>query len=336
MSQLAHNGRNLSHDILLRQLKLGAEDRPFVVVGVLRTDGPTAIKTGNKAIILSDGSIEGWVGGHCTENEIVTNAISCLEDGVPRSLNLTTCQGGRMDVYLEPYLPKRKLIVIGHVPIVEALSRLARSLNFTVAVVDKIATKENFPSADVISGSIDELKKKWKIDSRETFVVVATMGENDQGFVDELLKLGVQYIGVVAGKRRASEVLSYLRASGFSEEDISRIRSPAGIYIRAVTSEEIALSIMAEIIEFARTGRSSSIGIRESQMSKTHSDTSRNPTNSSEASVAIDPVCGMTVDTESPEFVSNFEGKKLYFCSESCKNSFDADPQKYALEQSSQ
>ena len=85
---------------MLRQLELGSKEIPFVVVGVLKTTGPTAIKTGNKAIILADGSIEGWVGGHCTENEIVENALECLKEGASRSLNLTTCQGGRMDVVL--------------------------------------------------------------------------------------------------------------------------------------------------------------------------------------------------------------------------------------------
>ena len=151
----------MTHDILLRQLKLGSEDVPFVVVGVLRTNGPTAIKAGNKAIILSDGSIEGWVGGHCTENEIVTNAIECLKEGTSRTLDLTTCQGGTMAVYLEPYLPKRKLLIFGHVPIASALSGLAKSLNFNVTIIDRTASKERFPDADVILKSMEDLGQSF-------------------------------------------------------------------------------------------------------------------------------------------------------------------------------
>src|SRR5579872_906384 len=240
--------------MLLRELELGSKDIPFVLVGVLKTDGPTAIKAGNKAIILGDGTIEGWVGGHCTENEIVQNALDCLKTGESRSLNLTTCQGGRMDVYMEPYLPKRKLLIFGHVPIASALSGLAHSLNFSVSVIDKSATREKFPDADNIFHSIDQIEGISK-GSQQTFAVIVTMGERDQEYAEKLTRYGVNYVGVVAGKRRASEVVSYLRAAGLSEDEISRIRSPAGIYIRAVTAEEIALSIMAEITELSRMNR---------------------------------------------------------------------------------
>src|SRR5579862_211043 len=201
----------MSHDILLHQLKLGSEDVPFVVVGVLRTSGPTAIKAGNKAIILQDGTIEGWVGGHCTENEIVTNAIECLKEGSSRTLDLTTCQGGTMSMYLESYLPKRKLLIFGHVPIASALSGLAKSLNFSIAIIDRTASKEKFPDADLILKSIDDLGQKFN--SRNTFAVIATMGERDQEYAGKLASLGVNYIGIVAGKKRATEVFTYLRSS---------------------------------------------------------------------------------------------------------------------------
>ncbi len=293
-----------------------------MVVGVLKTDGPTAIKAGNKAIILADGSIEGWVGGHCTENDIVASALACLREGVSRSLNLTTCQGGRMDVYMEPYLPKRKLLIFGHVPIASALSRLARSLNFSVTIVDKTASKGRFPDADHILESIEGLEDQ-SFSRSQTFAVLATMGEKDQEYAEKLSRLGLRYIGVVAGKKRASEVISYLRAAGLSEKEISRVKSPAGIYIRAVTAEEIALSIMAEIIELSRETKEREIlpeSATHEQMS--HQDTP-----------AIDPVCGMTVDKAFAAFTADFQGKTVYFCCESCKNSFVSGPQKYILRQ---
>jgi xanthine dehydrogenase accessory factor len=309
----------MSHDILLRQLELGSRDVPFVVVGVLKTDGPTAIKAGNKAIILSDGAIEGWVGGHCTEDEIVSNALECLSEGTARSLNLTTCQGGRMDVYMEPYLPKRKLLIFGHVPIASALSSLAKSLNFSVTVVDKIASKEKFPNADHILKSFDELQDVRK---SSTFAVIATMGERDQEYAEKLSKLGVQYIGIVAGKKRASDVLAYLRAAGLSEAELARIKSPAGIYIRAVTAEEIALSIMAEITELSRTTMEQTVPPKGSF----DRDESRS------RAFAVDPVCGMTVEVASAEYFVDFQGEKLYFCCENCKEVFARNPQQFVIQ----
>ncbi len=307
--------------MLLRQLELGAKEIPFVVVGVLKTNGPTAIKAGNKAIILGDGSIEGWVGGHCTEKEIVENALGCLKEGASRTLNLTTCQGGRMDVYMEPYLPKRRLLIFGHVPITLALSRLAKSLNFNVTVVDAAATKEKFPEADLVLGSFEELEEHG-FNPAQTFAVIATMGERDQEYAEKLVKLELPYVGIVAGKKRASEVLTYLRAADLGEAEISKVKSPAGIYIRAVTSEEIALSIMAEIIDHSRTSPD-----HQTIPTINSEESSRPPSN-----LKVDPVCGMLVDPVSAEFVAEYRGEKVYFCSESCRETFLEGPENYILQ----
>lgn len=299
---------------------MGSRDVPFVVVGVLKTEGPTAIKAGNKAIILQDGSIEGWVGGHCTENEIVSNALDCLKLGSSRSLSLTTCQGGRIDVYMEPYLPKRKLLIFGHVPIASALSRLARSLNFIVILVDKGASKERFPDADYLAGSLEALDVR-SFSPSTTFAVIATMGERDQEYAEKLSKLGLQYIGIVAGKKRASEVISYLRSVGLSEEELTRVKTPAGIYIRAVTAEEIALSIMSEIVDLSRTTAE-----RKMNAVPVPNFTGRNSSKHS-----MDPVCGMAVDADSAQYSYIFHEEKVYFCSEGCRNTFVANPEKYFL-----
>ena len=321
------------HEILLKQLELGSKDRPFVVVGVVRTEGPTAIKAGNKAIILSDGTIEGWVGGHCTEAEIIANAIGCLENGTSRMLNLSTCQGGRMDVYLEPYLPKRKIIICGHVPIVDALLHLAKMLNFSVSVVDKQASKERFPDADAVYQTFDELRANNRTPA-ETYAIVATMGERDQDHVEELSKMDIQYIGVVAGKKRASELLAFLRANNLPEERVSKIKAPAGIYIRAVTAQEIALSIMAEVVELARTvNKEHLLGLASMPSRKPIGAPDNNPeaaARSHGSEVFIDPVCGMTVYS-SADFHSEVDGRTVLFCCEVCKKSFDSDPQKYVL-----
>ncbi len=317
----------LSHEILLKALQLGESDEAFAIVGVLKTEGPTAIKTGNRSIIRADGSIEGWVGGHCTEEEIVRNALKSMDDGTTRTLKLSTCHGGTMDVYIEPYLPRRKLIVFGHVPIVSALSRLAKILNFNVVVIDhRNASKEKYDQADLVAKTLDELNLVRL--TSQTYVVIATMGEHDQEYAAKLVGSEVPYIGIVAGKKRASEIIDLLVAGGASEEEISKIKSPAGIYLRAVTAEEIALSIIAEIIELSR-GQSGDLreysrktqkrGLRvrkrvaePSQGSNSAPQTGRQ--------VVVDPVCGMTVDGSHPTYYSNTAGRTtIVFCSSACK-----------------
>jgi xanthine dehydrogenase accessory factor len=324
----------LTHEILLRQLKLESDEKSFVLVDVVRTEGPTAVKAGNKAIILANGGVEGWIGGHCTEDEIVRNSLECLREGKTRFLNLTTCQGGRMDVYLEPYLPKRRLVIFGHVPIVEALARLAKQLNFSVAVVDRHGTKEKLSEADVILDSLDEKQFESLIDNAsQTYAVVATMGESDLESVTRLCRLNLPYIGVVAGKKRANAIYAYLRSVKIPEREIDKVKAPAGIYIRAVTAGEIALSIMAEIVEIARS--QNAIDSREiisgTPREKALADSKMNSIVAyPDTPVTIDPVCGMTVSSSSDYFLE-FNGQMRFFCSSACKESFESEPQKYLL-----
>lgn len=330
----------MSHDILLRALQLGESDEAFAIVGVTNTEGPTAVKAGNKSIIRQDGSIEGWVGGHCTEEEILRNALKAMEDGTTRTLKLSTCHGGTMDVYVEPYLPRRKLVVLGRVPIVSALSRLAKILNFNVVVIDKSASKEKYPQADLVLKTLEELDSVRL--TRQTYVVIATMGEHDQEYAARLVDSEAPYLGIVAGKKRASEILDFLNAAGVREDQVSKVKSPAGIYLRAVTAEEIALSIMAEIIDFSRSQSGDLRGkAPESQKRGPHPKTRiaasplNVPRHGGEQVVAVDPVCGMTVGAAQPRHFSTVEGRKIAFCSAVCKEEFDQNPSKYLLKQRS-
>jgi xanthine dehydrogenase accessory factor len=318
----------LSHEILLRSLQLGEKDEAFAVVGVVKTTGPTAVKAGNKAIIKADGTIEGWVGGHCTEKEILENALNSIKDGEVRLLNLATCHGGMMDVYIEPYLPKRKLIIIGHIPIVSALSRVAKVLGFTVTVVDNGASKETFPEADFVEKEINVSSV-----NRQTFVVIATMGEFDEEFAERLLSTQTPYIGIVAGKKRAHDIINYLRSRKNAEERISKIRSPAGIYIRAVTAEEIALSIMAEIVETARGKNQTMTQAMPllTQGSEQGMGEDEEESQQEVGQIFTDPVCGMTVDSITSRFYSKINGKTVFFCCENCKEEFDKNPSKYII-----
>jgi xanthine dehydrogenase accessory factor len=244
-----------------------------------------------------------------------------------------------MDIYVEPYLPRRKLVIFGHVPIVAALSKLAKILDFNVVVVDKDASKEKFAQADLVLKAPDELASVRL--TSQTYVVIATMGELDQEYAAKLVGSEIPYIGIVAGKKRASDIFNFLSAEGIPENQSSKIKSPAGIYMRAVTAEEIALSIIAEIIELSRAQRGDLREYARTAPKKNSSSSSarkrvkvsaqRNPSHSGEQ-VIVDPVCGMTVDSKS-NYSSKIEGRTIVFCSGSCKEEFDRNHSKYLLKQ---
>jgi xanthine dehydrogenase accessory factor len=326
----------MSHDILLRALQLGEEDEAFAIVGVISTEGPTAVKAGNKSIILSDGRIEGWVGGHCTEGEIVRNALEAMKDGQMRTLRLSTCQGGMMDVYVEPYPQRRKLLVVGHVPIAGALSKLARTLNFKVMVADNKRFADT-TQADILIEKVSDLESVRL--TKQTYVVITTMGENDQEIAEKLAKSPAPYVGIVAGKKRAHEILTYLRAQGLPEEQLAKVKSPAGIYIRAVTAEEIALSVLAEIVELARGGKEEIRKMAREQVktSAKHGAAATvvgpQPSQESSSVIAVDPVCGMTVEIANALYHTHRNGQTTYFCSEGCKREFDENASKYEVKQ---
>ena len=309
----------MSHDILLRALQLGEEEEPFAIVGVIRTEGPTAIKEGNKSIILSDGRIEGWIGGHCTEDEILRNSLEAIKDGSIRTLRLPTCQGGVMDVSIEPYPQRRKLLIIGHVPIVGALSKLARTLNFRVVVVDR-KRKTNAEQADFLIDEVGDLDSVHL--TGQTYALIATMGEHDQEIAAKLVRSPVPYIGIVAGRKRAHEILTFLRNEGISEEQLAKVKSPAGIYIRAVTAEEIALSILAEVVELARGGKGE---ISKLALESVKGDAKGATANLQPGGIAVDPICGMTVTVPNAPYHTQLEGETTYFCSEGCKREFDSN-----------
>jgi len=141
--------------------------------------------------------------------------------------------------------------------------------------------------------------------NKNTFVIIATMGERDHEFAEAILPSDVRYIGIVASKKRGDDILSYLRNKGYSDDLISKIKVPAGININAVSPEEIALSIIAEIIKVSREAKAKEVTEEE-----------------------IDPVCGMRVLKSSP-YYSTFDNRVYYFCSKYCKEKFDSNPQIY-------
>jgi len=241
--------------------ELIASGKRLSVATVVKTVGSTSGKVGSKAIILEDGStLLGWVGGGCVESTVLHEALKSIKDGRPRTVVLemedelrgtgVPC-GGTMEVYIEPVLPKQRLVVIGHGPIVSALAKIGKTLNMHVVVADPESATTESPDVDELI--LDPDLKGLTIDS-STAVVVCTMHKQDHKYLKVAVDGRAWYVALVASKKRTGIVLETLAKMGVPASELARVRSPAGVDIGAETPEEIALSIMAELVALKRGG----------------------------------------------------------------------------------
>jgi xanthine dehydrogenase accessory factor len=303
----------MADDLLALAHELARRREPFVLATVVRCERPTSAKPGAKALVRADGAVSGWIGGSCAEPLVVREALDALRDGQPRFLALVgdggasgagpregmrehvmPCHsGGTLEIYIEPVLPKPSLVLVGSGPVVETLAALAAPVGFDVAVV----TRE----PDLAGVAI----------TPETAIVVATHGRFDEGALERALRSAARYVSLVASPKRAGAVVETLGTLGVPTE---RLKAPAGLDLGAVTPEEIAVSILAEVVQ-AR--RSRPLEARPPQPSP------------APAGEALDPVCGMTVDVTTARFTSVLGGRPVYFCAAGCKRRFDEDPAKY-------
>ena len=294
-------------DIENERNELRAREEPFVLATVVACKSPQSAKPGSKAIIKSDGSVIGWVGGGCVQPIVLREAKQALETGKPKLLTISpddpradwegvhsfrmTCEGGgSLEIYLEPFLPKPQLIIVGHSPVAETLAQLGSLLDFKVVVADTEAL-------NTIREQIDE----------ESYVVVATMGNLDEEGLQAVTGTRPKYLGLVASKKKAEALFEYLRTTGTSDDDIAVITCPAGLKIGSETMPEIALSVAAEITRIRRLSAAE-------------------PEEQIVTATAIDPICGMTVDVENARHVSVVNGQTIYFCCMRCKETYDRPP----------
>ncbi|MEM4302298.1 MAG: XdhC family protein [Candidatus Caldarchaeum sp.] len=241
--------------------QLVAEQKKFCIATVVKTVGHTSGKVGSKAIILEDGKgLFGWVGGGCVETTVLHEALKTIKEGRSRTIYLemedelrgtgVPC-GGSMEVYLEPVLPRKQLLLVGHGAIVESLAKLGKMLDYRVVVADPEGMFKNPDLVDQYSTDPD--LKNVNIDSN-TAMVVSTMHKLDHKYIKAGLDGGAWYIGLIASKKRAGIVFETLVRMGVDEAVLKKISSPAGIDIGAEKPEEIALSIISEIVLLDRGG----------------------------------------------------------------------------------
>ena len=257
-------------DLHAKIAELAAQREPFAVATVIRVEGSSSAKRGSKAIIDAQGKLVlGWIGGGCAESAVRSEALRCIEmeqplvvilDMTDELLGVGMPCGGKMEVYIEPVVPKPELLIAGHGRIAESLAKFAHMLGFRIIVNDPGADLTSFPQAErVIAEDFDLTQTPV---GHHTYVVIATQHKNDHRWLQKALEGDAAYVALIASQHRAKLVLDYLAAEGVPAEKIARIFTPAGLDLGAITPEEIALSIVSEIVALRREGTARALHLK--------------------------------------------------------------------------
>lgn len=288
----------MAHRMTARATELLAERVPFVHVTVVRAQSPTSARAGDDAVILSDGTIEGFVGGQCAEESVRAAALDVLGLGEPLLLRVLPAgeegfpdtpgarvvvnpclSGGAIEVFLEPHLPPPLLYVVGETPIADSVVAMAESLGFAFAAVRTL--KGERPQGAVA-------------------VIVASHGRHEPESIRAALDADVQFVGLVASRRRGEALLD---AMELTKAERDRVHTPVGLDIGARTAAEIALSIMAGVVRAVRTEGVAAPG---EQLPLTRQ--------------VVDPSCGMTVVIGPGTPHRTVDGVEHWFCSTECRD----------------
>jgi xanthine dehydrogenase accessory factor len=324
--------------VLDKASALKASGTPFALVTVVRAESPTSAKPGAKAVVTADGEIEGWIGGGCAQPVVIKVVKQVLQDGSARLIrispdrdeiiaegimdfNMSCHSGGTLDIFIDPVVARPALWIIGASPAAQALSGLAQRLGFTVTAAFPGADQALFPEAERVIDKLDGLAAA----GAPAFVVVATQGKRDEAGLEAALSTGAGYIAFVASERKAGKLKQYLKERGHDAARVDAIISPAGVEIGAVTPEEIALSVLAGVVQARRTATVTMAAAKPVLKVATQSTGG----GATQAAEAIDPICGMSVTVATAEHCSEYAGQTYYFCCAGCKHSFDKEPQRY-------
>jgi len=318
-------------EFLKKSTELTAKGEVFAVATVVRSQAPSSGKQGDRAIVYSDGQITGWIGGGCAQPVVVKESLKAMKDGRPRMVRISpssdgseegvvdytmTCHsGGALDIYIEPVLPRAQVVILGRSPIALTLAKLSQVLGYRVAMVAEHLEEAAISGVETIENKEFHLEQA-KIGD-ESFVVVSTQGEGDEEALERALQSPAKYVAFVASKKKAGKVFEFLRGKGVAQARLDQVHAPAGLNIAAASPEEIAVSILAEIIQVRRSQPKTAA---ESQQLLAVLNTE-----------AKDPICGMMVDTTKAKYKSQLAGKWVYFCCAGCKDAFDRQPEKYAV-----
>jgi xanthine dehydrogenase accessory factor len=276
---------------LVREMeRLRAERRPFVTATVVRAAKPTSVRPGDSALVLADGTIEGFVGGVCAQSSVRLHAARVLETGEAVLLRLVPglasdeevadgvvvsrnpcLSGGSLEIFLEPQLVTPRMVVVGDTPVARAVGELASAAGYDVG------------------GEAGE---------SDVALIVASHGEGEEEALAQALEAGVPYVGLVASPRRGAAVVASLDVPDALR---AQVRTPAGLDIGARGPAEIAISILAQIVA---------------------DRTAHPPVTAPET--ATDPVCGMEVLVTDSTPYADAGGERAYFCCDGCRTAYAA------------
>lgn len=330
--------------IFARAAELEAAGQSFAVATVVAVRRPTSARPGSSGLVHPDGSIEGWVGGSCAQPVVVREALRAMVDGQPRLLRLSrdvpaegrrgdgvielvmSCHsGGTLEIYVEPHLPAPVLWVAGTTPIAGALVELGSAAGWRVSIFDPVADPVAFPAAErVIVGS--EIGSTDPV--ANPAIVVATQGVWDEEAAAAALARNASYVGLVASPTRAAVVRAWLRDEARVPDDrLAALRAPAGLDLGAETAEEIALSILAELVQVRRGTATFVASPGPATLAGAAPEAGPEPV--VDYIVLLDPVCGMTVDRAHARHLAEHDGVVYAFCSMGCRTSFIREPTAY-------
>jgi xanthine dehydrogenase accessory factor len=309
-------------DVLEEMGELTRRGQAFALATVVWRQPPSSSQPGARAIITADGELHGWIGGACAEPVVIREAQRVITEGTARLLLLGTpdqfggavpegmtvipisCQSeGALEIYIEPVVPAPHLVIIGGSPMARTLASLAGALGWRTDLVD---------GHDFAADRADE----------RSMIVVATQGHDDEDVLARAVAARPAYLGLVGSRRRGATVLGYLADRGVPKEELDRVRVPAGLDLGKTTHEEIAVAILAELVQLRASGALSRPRSRAAAAVK---PSRRKVTEPAEA---IDPVCGMTVAMASGSSLRR-DGADYYFCCAGCRQAFEQDPGAY-------
>jgi len=286
----------MKSDLLALAAQLAARDEGFALVTVVRREPPSSARVGDSALVTASGDYHGWAGGGCTRETVLRESLRAIADGEPRLLSLSpsnsaqnpgalrsgmqlfpmACEsGGTVEIYVEPVLPAPRLVLFGATPAVEALARIGEAMGYRV---------ERSAQAPI----------------KGAHVLIATMGDEDLEVLQQVLGAEPAYVGVIASRKRFEHVRETLAACGVPRAALERVCAPAGLDLGARTPEEIALSVMAQIVQQRRASAKPNPVLKE----------------------AKDPICGMSVAVATARHTAEVKGTKYYFCCAGCRSKF--------------
>jgi xanthine dehydrogenase accessory factor len=318
--------------------ELTRRGEPFALATVVWRQSPSSSQPGARAIITAGGELHGWIGGACAEPVVILQAQHVMAEGTARLLLLGTpeqfgaavpdgmtvipisCQSeGALEIYIEPVLPVPHLVIVGDSPMTRTLASLAGALGWRT---EEIRGPDFTPEA---------------ADGR-SMIVVATQGHDDEDVLERAVAARPAYLGLVGSRRRGATVLGYLADRGVPQDQLDRVRVPAGLDLGRTTHQEIAVAILAELVQLRASGALVSGALASGTQAgpagrRTGTESARQAglegaRPAARPALVIDPVCGMPVSADSSRPL-RYEGTDYYFCCAGCRQAFEQDPDAY-------